>query len=166
MLNLLKSINPDKEYPSNMGQRWTDDEEEILLEELSKNIDINVIAQNHNRTVGGINFRRGLIAYKLYSSNNDCFIDDLILKTKLDEDQIIESIQKHQKKNNSKNGRIKNDIINCCIPFSIENEICVIKPNLDEDKLAESIQKTQKKSKNGRCKIDSKTDYMPFSIEN
>ena len=45
MLKMLKSQNPDKEYPSNIWKKWTDEEETILLEELSKNIDIQVISQ-------------------------------------------------------------------------------------------------------------------------
>jgi hypothetical protein len=91
MLKMLKSQNPDKDYPSNTGQKWTDEEETLLLEELSKNIDIQLIAQYHNRTIGGINSRRREIAYKLYSNNNS--MEDIILKTKLDEDQITETIK-------------------------------------------------------------------------
>jgi len=93
-LKMLKSQNPDKDYPSNTGQKWTDEEETLLLESLSKNIDIQAIAQCHNRTIGGINARRKEIAYKLYSSNNS--MEDIILKTKLDEDQIIETIKRRQ----------------------------------------------------------------------
>jgi hypothetical protein len=57
MLKMLKSQNPDKEYPASTGQKWTDDEEKLLLEELSKNMDIETIAQTHKRTIGGINSR-------------------------------------------------------------------------------------------------------------
>ena len=52
--DMIKIQNEDKEYPSNVGQKWTDQEEILLLEELDKNININIIAQNHNRMVGGI----------------------------------------------------------------------------------------------------------------
>ena len=69
MLKMLKSQNPDKEYPSNIGLKWFEDEETILLEELKKNTDIEIIAQNHNRTRGGINSRRKEIAYKMYLKN-------------------------------------------------------------------------------------------------
>jgi hypothetical protein len=92
MLKMLKSQNPDKDYQSNTGQKWTDEEETLLLEELSKNIDIQLIAQRHKRTTGGINTRRREIVYKLYSNNNS--IEEIILKTKLDEEQIIETIKK------------------------------------------------------------------------
>jgi hypothetical protein len=64
--DMIKIQNEDKEYPPNMGQKWTDQEETLLLEELDKNININIIAQNHNRTLGGIICRQKEIAYKMY----------------------------------------------------------------------------------------------------
>ena len=128
MLKILKSKNPDKEYPSNTGQKWTDEEEILLLEELSKNIDIQLIAQYHNRTTGGINARRREIAYKLYNNNNS--MEEIILKTKLDEDQIIETIKKLQ--NNPKKCKSVTEIKN---PFSIENEIDEMKNDIKELKI-------------------------------
>jgi uncharacterized coiled-coil DUF342 family protein len=41
----------------NMGQKWTDDEDTLLLEELNKNIDIETISQTHKRTIGGVRSR-------------------------------------------------------------------------------------------------------------
>ena len=64
--DMVRISNEDKEYPSNMGQKWSDDEETLLLEELNNNIDIEKIAQKHSRTIGGINSRRQEIAYKMY----------------------------------------------------------------------------------------------------
>ena len=75
MLQRLKSKNPDKEYPSNTGQKWTEEEEKILIEELNKNIDIELIAKTHNRTTGGIQARRKEIAYKMYRNNRENKID-------------------------------------------------------------------------------------------
>ncbi len=125
MLKMLKSQNPDKDYPSNTGQKWTDEEETLLLEELSKNIDIQLIAQCHNRTTGGINARRREIAYKLYSNNNS--MEDIILKTKLYEHQIIETIKKQQ--NNPKKCK---SVIEIKRPFSIESEIDEMKNDIKE----------------------------------
>jgi hypothetical protein len=125
MLKMLKSKNPDKEYPSNTGQKWSDEEEILLLEELSKNIDIQLIAQYHNRTTGGINARRREIAYKLYNNNNS--MEEIILKTKLDEDQIIETIKKLQ--NNPKKCKSVTEIKKL---FSIESEIDEIKNDIKE----------------------------------
>jgi hypothetical protein len=125
MLKMIKSKSPDKDYPSNLGQKWTDEEEISLLEELSKNMDIELIAQCHNRTTGGINARRREIAYKLYSNNNS--MEDIRLKTKLDEDQIIETINKRQ--NNPKKCKSVTEIKT---PFSIESEINEMKNDIKE----------------------------------
>jgi hypothetical protein len=127
---MLKSQNPDKEYPSNMGKKWADEEEILLLEELSKNIDIQLIAQSHNRTIGGINSKRREIAYKLYSNNNS--MEEIMLKTKLDEDEIIETIKRRQ--NNPKKCKSVTEIKT---PFSIEiyelkNDIKELKNTIKE----------------------------------
>jgi hypothetical protein len=123
MLKMLKAQNPDKEYPSNTGQKWTDEEETRLLEELSKNIDIQRIAQCHNRTLGGINARRREIAYKFYTNNIS--MEEILLKTKLDEGQIIEVIQKRQ--NKSKKCKSEPEIKT---PFSIESEMNEMKNDI------------------------------------
>ena len=129
VLKILKSQNSDKEYPSNTGKKWTDEEETLLLEELSKNIDIKLIAQCHNRTTGGVNARRREIVYKLYRNNNS--MEEIILKTKLDEDQIIETIKKRQ--NNPKKCK---SVIEIKKTFSIESEIDEIKKDIKELKSA------------------------------
>jgi len=123
MLKMLKYKNPDKQYPSNTGQKWTDEEEALLLDELNKNMNIELIANLHNRTTGGINSRRREIAYRLYSSNIS--MEEIIIKTKLDEEQIIEIIKKRQ------------HIPKKCKPitteqkiFSIEDEIYEIKNDI------------------------------------
>ena len=91
---MLKSKNPDKERPSKHMKKWNDEEETLLLEELSKNMDIRVIAQSHNRTIGGISARRRQIAYNLYSNNTT--MEEIILKTKLEEDEIMQIIKRRQ----------------------------------------------------------------------
>ena len=125
MLKMIQSKNPDKEYPSNLGQKWTNEEETILLEELNKNMDIELIAEMHNRTVGGINSRRREIAFKLYSNNIS--MEEIILKTKLKEFQILESIKKRQ--NNPKKSKITLEIKK---KNSIENEILELKNEILE----------------------------------
>jgi hypothetical protein len=69
MLKIIKSQNPDKENSSNIGLKWFEDEDTMLLKELNKNIDIETIAQNHNRTIGDINSRCKEVAYKMYLKN-------------------------------------------------------------------------------------------------
>jgi hypothetical protein len=101
---MVRISNEDKEYPSNMGQKWSDEEEILLLEELNNNIDIGIIAQKHNRTIGGINSRRQEIAYKMYVKNVS--IEEIIKQTKLDYNCIEQTIQKKQNKN-TKNTKTK-----------------------------------------------------------
>jgi hypothetical protein len=91
MLKMIKTQNPDKEYPANLGQRWTDEEENTLLQELDKNIDIKIIAQTHKRTIGGIRGKQRHIAYKMYVKKAS--IEEIIKKTKLDKEQIMETIK-------------------------------------------------------------------------
>jgi hypothetical protein len=116
--DMIKIQNEDKEYPPNMGQKWTDQEETLLLEELDKNININIIAQNHNRTLGGIICRQKEIAYKMYFKNYS--IEEIIQKTKLDNEIVKQIIERK----NKKNSQIKT--------FSIENEIVEIKNDIKE----------------------------------
>ena len=125
ILKMLKSKSSDTDLPSNTGQKWSDHEESLLLEELNKNMDIEFIAKTHNRTTGGINSRRKVIAYKLYSNNIS--IEEIIVKTKLTEEQIIETINKRQNNANKCKSITKNNK-----PFSIESEIYEMKNDIKE----------------------------------
>jgi len=98
--DMVRISNEDKEYPSNMGVKWSNEEEILLLEELNNNIDIETIAQKHNRTIGGINSRRQQIAYKLYLKNLS--IEEIIKQTKLDYNCIEQTIEKRQNNNSKK----------------------------------------------------------------
>ena len=114
ILKRLQSQNPEKEYPNNLGKKWTDEEDQTLLEELHNNVDINVIAEIHKRSIGGINARRKEIAYNMYCNNIS--MEEIIVKTKLDENQITERIKRRQhipKKNETEINK----------PLFIENEI-------------------------------------------
>lgn len=135
MSSILKQ-NPEKEYPSNMGQKWTIEEENILLSELDENLSIENIALSHNRTTGGIIGKQRNIAYKMYLTNIS--IDKIIIKTKLNREQITEIIarkeeiiarkenptyskDKNKEKVQPKNKPSKNK------QFSLENEVIEIK---------------------------------------
>jgi len=100
MLKMIKEKNPDKEYPSNFGTKWTAEEETTLLEELNKNMEIVLIATNHNRTPGSIHARRKDIAYKMHTSGID--MQEIIQKTKLNKEQITETIIKKEFQNENK----------------------------------------------------------------
>ena len=126
-MNLVKIQNPGKEYPSKMGQKWTDEEESLLLEELNKNMDIETISQTHNRTIGGINARLRDIAYKMYLKNIS--MEEIIKKTKLNPEYIRQTIEKKQNNNSKKIAEVKNQVIAVDIKknISIENEITEMK---------------------------------------
>ena len=143
MLKMLKSQNPDKEYPSNIGKKWTNQEERLLLEELSKNIDIQVIAECHSRTTGGINARRREIAYKLYTTNNS--MEEILLKTKLDEYQIIEAIE--QRQNNLKKCKSITEIKKSFSIESVMDEIDKMKNDIKQ--LKNTIEELVKMVKGG-----------------
>ena len=76
--------------PANFGQKWTNEEDCMLLEELSKGHDVEMIATNHNRTMGGIRSRQGVIAYTMYLKNNS--MEEIMDKTKLSEESIRQTI--------------------------------------------------------------------------
>jgi len=138
MCSILKQ-NPDKEsnkeYPSNMGQKWTIEEENTLLSELDKNLTIEIIALSHNRTTGGIIGRQRNIAYNMYRTNVS--IEEIIIKTKLNREQITEIIARKEnptyskEKNKEKNketvkpkNKLKPEKVKT---FSLENEVIEIK---------------------------------------
>ena len=110
----------------NSGQKWTDKEETILLEELNQNINIDLISQNHKRTVGGIHSRCREIAYKMFINNIS--MEEIINKTKLNEKQIIETIKKRK---NTPPKKIK-PIIEPQKLFSLENEVIEMKNDIKE----------------------------------
>ena len=97
--DMVRISNDTTDYPSNMGQKWSVQEETLLLEELNNNMDVEIIAQRHNRTIGGINSRRQLIAYNMYLKNAST--EEIIRKTKLDYNCIKQIIEKKSKKTNS-----------------------------------------------------------------
>jgi len=93
---MIESQYPDK------GKLWSEDEESLLIEELYNNIDVETIARNHGRTIGGIISRRSKIAYNMYLNNST--METIIKWTKLDEKSINQIIKK---KSGSKSVTIK-----------------------------------------------------------
>lgn len=95
MLTWLQAKYPDKDYPVNLGEKWTIEEENILLQELDDNIDIELIAHAHKRTLGGIIGRQKFIAYNMYLAKAP---EELILrKTKINKKQLLKVIAKKEK---------------------------------------------------------------------
>ena len=54
--------------PSAHGKKWTELEEQQLLNELEINMDYHAIAENHNRTRGGIRAHIHEMAYRMYTA--------------------------------------------------------------------------------------------------
>jgi len=131
MLKMLKTKNPDTDYPTNMGQKWTDEEENTLLQELDKNINIEIIAQTHNRTIGGIRGRQRTIAYNMYVKYAS--IEEIIIKTKLDKEQILETITKKEntQKKSKKSKKTQEPKIEPKT-VSLENEIIGMRSEIKE----------------------------------
>lgn len=124
MLQLLQKMNPGKEYPANTGVKWTDEEDKILLAEIASDIDYNIIADNHKRTVGGIHARRREIAFKMYCS---CMsIDEISRKTKLPPDEINLTISRRKEPVEKKK---KSDAI-IDINLSGQNDLTQLKSEL------------------------------------
>jgi hypothetical protein len=122
----FKSKNPNTIIPSNLGAKWSESEENILLGELHDDIDIETIANNHNRTKGSIISRQKEIAYKLFNKN--IHITDIVNKTKLHEITIHEFIEKKRNNTSTKKSIKENKIEE--EKFSIENEIIYIKKDI------------------------------------
>lgn len=129
MKKMLLSRDPNKSYPSNLGKKWYDDEDALLMEELNNNIDIEIIAQKHNRTLGGIKCRCGHIAYNMYLQ--DIPMEEIIEKTHLDEQYIKQIIDKKTNKYEKTNKIDKNKSNNINL---IENEIIEMKKDIKEIK--------------------------------
>jgi hypothetical protein len=92
-----KIANPDKDVPINIGCKWTDIEEQALLDNIKNNLDIEEIAKKHSRTQGAINARLEVIAIRLY--NNNMFdIEHIQNLTRLNERTIKEAIDKNKNK--------------------------------------------------------------------
>jgi hypothetical protein len=114
---MFKTKNPHTDYPTNLGKKWTDEEENTLLQELDKNINIENIAQIHNRTIGGIRARQRTIAYNMYLKKAS--IEEIMIKTKLDKEQLMKIIKKRRRRD----GKSKNNLKTKNRPKKISNTI-------------------------------------------
>lgn len=118
MSNILES--KDLEKPSNFMKKWKNEEIIQLLGEISDDIDIEKIANIHQRTTGGIRSRLREIAFEFY--NNNIPMNEIIEKTKLTEKEIFETISKREKLKTKKEEKIDKNYIKM---KNIENGICL-----------------------------------------
>lgn len=151
MLKMIKSRNPDKEYPSNVGQKWAQDEESLLLNELDQNIDLKIIAENHKRTTGGILSRCKMIAYKMHLNNISQ--DEILQKTKLDVKTLKQTIEKRDGfqlgVNKKKSIKIKKETQTSSSNIDIiemKNDIIELKKTINE--ISRMLKNTNKKKVN------------------
>ena len=128
MLKMIKQQNPDKEYPTKLGEKWTIEEENKLLQELNDNINIKDIAESHKRTLGGIIGRQKTIAYRMYLTG--ATEDEIIKITKLSNEQISKTIAKKSDKTLTKSTAIS--VISPLPIFSLENEIIEMRNEIKE----------------------------------
>jgi hypothetical protein len=100
LLKIAKSKNPDVDYPQNWMKKWLKEEDDQLLEELNKDTNMETIAQIHKRSVRSVECRREMIIYNLHINNTP--IEEIIIKTKLDKEKILEIIEKNKSNVESK----------------------------------------------------------------
>ena len=102
-------------YPIRMGQTWTEDETKQLLKSIHLKKHIKCIANEHQRTEGGIKSRLRFIACEYYFNDN-LPIDTIMIYTGLNRIQIEDAIKKREslegaKKSTSVSKRTKEDDI-------------------------------------------------------
>jgi len=92
MLKMVKAKNPDKEYPSSLGKKWTHEEEQQLLSHIKDGNDKDAIAALHNRTVGAIQSRIRSMAHNMFLQNIP--VEAISEATKLTTSEITDIIFK------------------------------------------------------------------------
>ena len=152
-LKFFRNANPDIDLPSSFGSKWTDNEEKQLLDEIARNIDTQIIAEKHGRTLGGINSRIREIAYKMHISNFT--IDKIIEATRLTKEQIDEIVERRERYEKEKKERTANNTNNIINKNSTEHILHIKQYNYDED-----INKIKKQLNAIENKIDRLFDLL------
>lgn len=101
----MQSPTPNNER---VGMRWTKEEERTLLTQLTMNMSVEDIANQHKRYVGGIAARIRKIAYDMYKQNVDITI--IMDITKLTKEQIDEVIANKGVESSSNKSSITNQL--------------------------------------------------------
>ena len=152
-LKFFRNANPDIDLPSSFGSKWTDNEEKQLLDEIARNIDTQIIAEKHGRTLGGINSRIREIAYKMHISNFT--IDKIIEATRLTKEQIDEIVERRERYKKEKKERNANNTNTSINKNSTEHILHIKQYNYDED-----INKIKKQLNAIENKIDRLFDLL------
>ena len=85
---------PKSNYPARMGKAWDDHETLNLLKKIRENKTVDIIAKEHERTVGGITSKLRVLAYEFYEEGKT--IDQIKKYTGLSTEQIADSISKRE----------------------------------------------------------------------
>jgi len=88
----LYGLDPSK-YPARMGQPWKDEEVMQLLQSIQKKKLIEEIAEEHGRTIGGINSRRRELAAD-YHFNGNRTIEEIQKFTGLTKEEVEYAIKR------------------------------------------------------------------------
>ena len=100
---------PKPNYPARMGKAWDDHETLNLLEKIRENKTVDIIAKEHERTVGGITSKLRVLAYEFYEEGKT--IDQIKKYTGLSTEQIADSISKREYAKSILKNKLKEDPI-------------------------------------------------------
>lgn len=117
ILKMLKSKHPDTDGNTYTGKAMTDKEENPVLRELEKKMDIEIIEQIHKKPNDGVKGRQNNLACKMYVNNAS--IETIMTK-------ILETIKKEKKVKITQEQNIVQK------PVSLENEIVEMKSEIKE----------------------------------
>jgi len=109
MFKMIKSKNPDLDLPSAFGKKWTELEEQQLLNELEINMDCHALAENHNRTPGGIRSHIYDMAYRMHS--NKIPKEEIMEKMRLTPAHLEDIIKRRSMKDEHKQNKEKTEPI-------------------------------------------------------
>jgi hypothetical protein len=87
-------VKQNTEIALNKGKKWTDEEDELLLNELKLNNNFGLIAINHKRTTSSISARTKKLIYDMYLKNMS--IDEITQITNLNSTYINETIEQEK----------------------------------------------------------------------
>ena len=96
-------------YPARMGKAWDDHEILNLLKKIRENKTVDIIAKEHERTVGGITSKLRVLAYEFYEEGKT--IDQIKKYTGLSTEQIADSISKREYAKSILKNKLKEDPI-------------------------------------------------------
>lgn len=100
---------PKPNYPARMGKAWDDHETLNLLKKIRENKTVDIIAKEHERTVGGITSKLRVLAYEFYEEGKT--IDQIKKYTGLSTEQIADSISKREYAKSILKNKLKEDPI-------------------------------------------------------